>query len=76
MLSLVEAIRTIYGPSPSQEPSPDVEMAVNEPAVEETPFTTVTSKKCKDKGKIPSVANPPLSQNAPPTTLAVVSRTP
>jgi len=74
--SLVEAIRTVYGPSPSQELSPDVKMAVDEPAMEETPFTTVTNKKHKDKGKVPFAANPPSSQSAPPATPAVVSRTP
>jgi len=69
-------MRTVYGPSPPYEPSPDVEMAVDEPAVEETPFTTITNKKCKAKGKVPSAANPSSSQNAPPAIPAVVFRTP
>jgi len=56
--SLIEVMRTVYGPSPPHKPSPDVEMAVDEPAVEETPFTTVTNKKHKAKGKVPSTANP------------------
>jgi len=48
--SLVETIRTLYDPNLSQEPSLDVEMAVDKlPVVEETSFTIVTSK--KDKGK-------------------------
>jgi len=74
--SLVKAIKTVYGPSPSQEPSPDVEIAVDEPAVKETSFTTITNKKHKDKSKVLSAVNPPSFQNAPPATLAVVSRTP
>ena len=36
--SLVEAMRTLYGPNLPQEPSPDTEMAVDQPAVEEAPF--------------------------------------
>jgi len=43
-LSLVETMRTLYGPSVPEEPSPDVEMAVDKPVVEEVPFTTVTKK--------------------------------
>jgi len=43
-------MRTLYGPNLPQEPSPDVEMAVDElPVVEEIPFTTVTNKKNKGK---------------------------
>jgi len=49
--SLVEALRTVYGPSVPQELSPDVEMAVDKPVVAEAPFTTVTNKKCKNKDK-------------------------
>jgi len=73
---LVEAMRTVYGPSPPHEPSLDVEMAVDEPAVEETSSITVTNKKRKAKGKIPSAANPSSFQNAPPAIPAMVSRTP
>ena len=75
-LSLVKAMRTVYGPSPPHELSLDVEMAVDEPVVEETPFIAVTNKKCKAKGKVPSAANSPSSQNVPPATPVVVSRTP
>jgi len=70
---LVEALRTVYGPSLPQELSPDVEMAVDEPVVA-APYTTVTSKKRKDKGKAPSTANPLPPQNVSPTTPAVVSK--
>ena len=52
--TLVEAMRTVYGPSPVPTPSPDVEMAVNAPEVEEVAFTLVTNKKCKGKGKVSS----------------------
>ena len=38
--SLVEAMRTFYGPNLPQEPSLNTEMAVDQPAVEEAPFTT------------------------------------
>jgi len=55
--SLVEAMRTLYGPNLSQEPSPDTEMAVDQPAVEEAPFTTVTNRKSKGKGKVPPSTN-------------------
>ena len=51
--SLVEAMRTLYGPNIPEELSPDVEMAVDEPVVEEVPFTTVTAKKHKGKDKAP-----------------------
>ena len=57
-LSLMEAIRTLYGPNLPQEPSPDTEMAVDQPAVEEAPFTTVTNKKSKSKSKVPPPTNP------------------
>ena len=50
--SLVEAMRTLYGPNLPQEPSLDTEMAVDQPAVEEAPFTTVTNEKSKGKGKV------------------------
>jgi len=54
---LVEAMRTLYGPNLPQELSPDTEMAVDQPAVEEAPFTTVTNKKSKGKGKVPPSTN-------------------
>jgi len=63
-LSLVEAMRILYGPNLPQEPSPDTEIAVDQPAVEEAPFTTVTNKKSKGKGKVPPSTNPSVpSQN-------------
>jgi len=74
--SLVEAMRTLYSSSVPEEPSPDVEMAVDKPVVEEVPFTTVTTKKHKGKDKAPPPTNPqPPSQNTPPPS-AVVSRAP
>jgi len=74
--SLVEALRTVYDPSLLQESSPDIEIAVDEPVVAEAPYTIVTNKKRKDKGKVPSAANPLPSQNVLSTTPAVVSRAP
>ena len=74
--SLVEAMRTLYSPSAPEEPSPHLEMAVDEPVVEEVLFTTVTAKKHKGKDKAPPSTNsqtPP--QNAPPPS-AMVSRAP
>ena len=59
--TLIEAIRTIYGPVSIPTPSSNVEMAVNAPEVEEVSFTLVTNQKCKGKGKIPS----PLSGTPP-----------
>jgi len=53
----VEAMRTLYGPNLPQEPSLDNKMAVDQPAVEKAPFTTVTNKKSKGKGKVPSATN-------------------
>ena len=74
--SLMEAMRTLYSPSVPEELSPDVEMAVDEPVVEEVPFTTVTAKKHKGKDKAPPSTNPQTPpQNAPPPS-AVVSRAP
>ena len=74
--SLVEAMRTLYGPNLLQELSPDTKMAVDQPAVEEAPFTTVTNKKSKGKGKVlPSTNLSAPSQNVP-TPALVVSRAP
>ena len=67
--SLVEAIRTLYGPNLPQEPFPDTEMAVDQPAVEEAPFTTVTNK-----GKVPSPTNPSAPSQNVSTPAPVVSR--
>jgi len=59
-LSLVEAIRTLYGPNLSQKLFPDVEMVVNKPpVVEEASFTTVTNKKGKSKERSSSSTNTP-----------------
>jgi len=49
--SLVEAMRTLYGPNLPQEPSLDNEMAVDQPAVEEAPFTTVLTKRARARAK-------------------------
>ena len=55
--TLVEAMRTIYGPVPVPTPSPNVkiavEMAVDAPEAEEVTFTLVTNQKRKGKGKVP-----------------------
>jgi len=74
--SLVEAMRTLYSPSVPEEPSPDVEMVVDKPVVEEVPFTIVTAKKYKGNDKALSFTNPQtFSQNTPPPSV-VVSRAP
>jgi len=74
--SLVKAMRTLYGPNLPQEPSLDNEIAVDQPAVKEALFTTVTNKKSKGKGKVPPSTNLfAPSQNVPTPTL-VVSRAP
>ena len=41
--TLVEAMRTVYGPVPVPTPSPDVEIAVDAPEAEEVAFTLVTN---------------------------------
>ena len=74
--SLVEAMRTLYGPNLPQEPSLDTEMAVDQPVVEEAPFTTVTNKKSKGKGKVPPSTNPSAPSQNVPTPVPVVSRVP
>jgi len=74
--SLVEAMRTLYGPNLPQEPSLDTEMAVDQPAVEKAPFTTVTNKKSKGKGKVPSFTNLFAPSQNMPTPALVVSRAP
>jgi len=53
--TLVEAMRTVYGPVPISTPTPDVEMAVDAPEVEEVTFTLVINKKRKGKGKVLSL---------------------
>jgi len=74
--SLVEAMRTLYGLNLPQEPSPDTEMAVDQPAVEEAPFTVVTNKKSKGKGKVPLSTNLSAPSQNMPTPAPVVSRAP
>jgi len=74
--SLVEAMRTLYGPNLPQEPSLDTEMAVDQPAVEEALFTTVTNKKSKGKGKVPPSTNLATPSQNMPTPAPVVSRVP
>ena len=74
--SLVKAMRTFYGPNLPQEPSLDTEMAVDQPAVEEASFTTVTNKKSKGKGKVPLSTNPSAPSQNVPTPALVVSRAP
>jgi len=74
--SLVEAMRTLYSPNLPQEPSLDTEMAVDQPAVEEAPFTTVTNKKSKSKGKVPSSTNLSAPSQNVPTPAPVVLRAP
>jgi len=69
-------MRTLYGPNLPQEPSPDIEMAVNQPAVKKAPFTTVTNKKNKGKGKIPSSTNLSVPSQNMPTSAPVVLRAP
>jgi len=57
-------------------PRSRLEMAVDQPAVEEAPFTTVTNKKSKGKGKVsPSTNLSAPSQNVP-TPTPVVLRAP
>ena len=51
-------------------------MAVDQPAVEEAPFTTVTNKKSKGKGKVPPSTNFSTPSQNVPTPTPVVSRAP
>jgi len=74
--SLVEAMRTLYGPNLPQEPSLDTEMAVDQPAVEEAPFTTVTNKKSNGKSKVSPSTNLSAPFQNVPTPAPVVSRVP
>ena len=50
--TIVEAMKTVYGPVSVPTPSPDVEIAVDAPEMEEVAFTLITNKKYKDKGKV------------------------
>jgi len=74
--SLVEAMRTLYSSNLPQEPSLDTEMAVDQPAVEEAPFTTVTNKKSKGKGKVPPSTNLSAPSQNVPTLVPVALRAP
>jgi len=49
--TLVEAMRTVYGPNSIPTQFPDVKMAVDVPETEEIAFTLVTDKKSKRKAK-------------------------
>ena len=48
--TLVEAMRTVYGPNSIPTPSSNVEMDIDIPEAEEVAFTLVTNKK-RNKGK-------------------------
>ena len=81
--TLVEAMRTVYGPNPISTPSPDVEMDVDAPEAEEVTFTLVTNKKHKGKGKVPSPlsgfpldsrSKTSLVSRAPPLSRTVTTR--
>jgi len=45
-------MKTVYGPVLILTPSPNIEMAVDAPEMEEVAFTLITNKKYKDKGKV------------------------
>jgi len=74
--SLVEAMRTLYGPNLPQEPSLDNEIAVDQPVVKKAPFTTITNKKSKGKGKVPLSTNLSAPSQNVLTPALVVSRAP
>ena len=67
--TLVEAMRTVYGPVPVPTPTPDVEMAVDTPEAKEVAFTLVTNQKCKGKGKVPSPLSGTPSNSRSKTSL-------
>ena len=50
--TLVETMKTVYSSNSIPTPSPNVEMVVDVPEVEEVAFTLVTNKKCKRKAKV------------------------
>jgi len=72
--TLVETMRTVHGPVLVPTSSPNVEMAVDAPEVEEVAFTLVTNQKRKGKSKVPS----PLSRISPDSRskTLLVSRAP
>jgi len=51
--TLVEAIRTVYGPDPILISSSNIEMAVDILEAEKVIFTLITNKKHKEKSKAP-----------------------
>ena len=67
--TLVEAMRTVYGPVSVPTPTPDVEMAVDAPKAEEVAFTLVTNQKHKSKSKIPSLPSGTPSDSRSKTSL-------
>ena len=69
-------MRTLYSPNLPQEPSLDTEMAVDQPVVEEAPFTTVTNTKHKGKGKVSPFTNLSAPSQNVPTPALVVLRVP
>jgi len=73
---LVKAMRTLYGPNLPQEPSLDNEITVDQLAVKEAPFTAVTNKKSKGKGKVPPSTNLSAPFQNVPTPALVVLRAP
>jgi len=74
--SLVEAIRTLYGPNLPQKPSSDIKISVDQLAVKRALFTTVTNKKHKGKGKVSSSTNSSAPFQNMPTPASVVSKVP
>jgi len=72
--TLVEAMRTVYGPVLIPTPSPDAEIAVDALEVEEVAFTLVTNQKHKNKNNVPSSLSgtPPNSRSK----MSLVSRAP
>ena len=70
--TLVEAMRTVYGPNPISTPFPDVEMDVDVPKAEEVAFILVTNKNgSKEKAK---VSSPPPTNSR--NKILLVSRAP
>ena len=67
--TLVEAMKTVYGPISVPTPSPNVEMAVDAPEAEEVAFTLVTNQKHKGKGKVPFPLSGTPSDSRSKTTL-------
>ena len=70
--TLVEAIRTVYGPNPISTSSPDVEMDVDTLEAKEVAFTLVTNKK-GGKGKAKASSPPPTNSR---NKISLVSRAP